>query len=170
MCQVTLADIPCDHTWNECIMPCTVTCAFSTITKRTAVCVASLQNWSCMSDTHMMLSPQHVHDTASAFVVITCVVLRFSSVLIQRSLLTHTFRSPTEATCVSTSQARLRHRARQTTSLALLLRSITGRASQQGYPRSWLELQAPSASAGLLCTRSVQSTSALHVTSVCSKH
>ena len=70
---------------------------------------------------------------------------------------------------VAIPQARLRHRARQTTSLALLLRSITGRASRQGCPRSWLELQAPSASAGLLCTRSAESTSALHLTSAYNK-
>ena len=40
-----------------------------------------------MSDTQLMLSPQHVHDLASAFAVITCVVRQLSSALIQRCLL-----------------------------------------------------------------------------------
>jgi len=34
-----------------------------------------------MSDTQLMLPPQHVHDLASAFAIITCVVLQFNSAL-----------------------------------------------------------------------------------------
>ena len=58
-----------------------------------------------MSDTQLMLSPQHVHDLASAFAVITCVVPRqLSSALIQRCLLdTHFCLAQRSNSCLDTA-------------------------------------------------------------------
>lgn len=64
--------VPYDHTHGMSASCHALSCVHSVpLLEKTAVWVASLQQCSCMSDTQKVLSPQHVHDTASALAVVT---------------------------------------------------------------------------------------------------